>query len=139
MSFSWQGPAQAKVGERFTLTLYTQAADVFRNLGLQVNFDPLALRAVDAAEGSFLKQQNVPSTFTRDINQPGGQISVELAGTGPDAPRGRRAGSVAAITFEVIGASPRSEITLDRVAPEDASGQTLPIVAPSPHTIVLNR
>jgi general secretion pathway protein D len=136
MSFNWQGPAQAKVGERFTVTLYAQASEAVRNLGLQLNYDSSTLRAVDAIEGTFLKQQNVPSTFTRDINQPGGQVSIELAGTGEQGARG--SGSVAAVTFEVIGPSTQSEITVARAAPSGISGQTLPIVPPVPHTVVLN-
>jgi hypothetical protein len=124
------------VGERFTVTLYAQASEAVRNLGLQLNYDSSTLRAVDAIEGTFLKQQNVPSTFTRDINQPGGQVSIELAGTGEQGARG--SGSVAAVTFEVIGPSTQSEITVARAAPSGISGQTLPIVPPVPHTVVLN-
>jgi len=40
MSFSWQGPAQAKVGDRFTLTLATRAEEPVRNLEFLLGFDP---------------------------------------------------------------------------------------------------
>lgn len=136
MSFTWQGPAQAKVGDRFTLTLSTQTAEPVRNFDLLLGFDPTALKAVDAAEGTFLKQQNLPSTFTRDINQPSGQITLELAGTGEQG--GKGAGSVAAITFEVLAASERSEIAVIRAAPVGTSGEALSNTPPSPHTVTLN-
>jgi len=136
MSFSWQGPAQAKVGDRFTLTLSTRAAEPVRDLEFLLGFDPAALKAVEVAEGSFLKQQNLPSNFTRDINQSSGQITLELAGTGDQGAKG--AGSVAAITFEVLAASAHSEISVSRVAPSGASGEALSHTAPSAHTVTLN-
>ena len=136
MSFSWQGPAQAKVGDRFTLTLSTRAAEPVRDLEFLLGFDPAALKAVEVAEGSFLKQQNLPSNFTRDINQSSGQITLELAGTGDQGAKG--AGSVAAITFEVLAASAHSEISVIRVAPSGASGEALSHSAPSAHTVTLN-
>lgn len=136
MSFTWQGPAQAKVGDRFTLTLSTQAAEPVRNLELQLGFDPAALKAVDAVEGSFLKQQNLASNFTRDISQAGGQVALELVGTGEQGAKG--SGSVAAITFEVLSASARSEITLIRVAPVGMSSEALAHAPPAPHSMTLN-
>jgi general secretion pathway protein D len=136
MSFSWQGPAQAKVGDRFTLTLGAQTAEPVRNFDFLLSYDPVALKAVEAVEGSFLKQQNVASTFTRDINQPSGQITLELAGSGDQGAKGT--GSVAAITFEVTAASPRSEITVVRVTPAGAAGEALPHAPPGPHILTLN-
>lgn len=136
MSFSWQGPAQAKVGDRFTLTLTTRASEPVRNLEFLLGFDPAALKAVEVVEGSFLKQQNLPSSFSRDINQSSGQISFELSATGEQGARG--SGSVAAITFEVISAPLNAEISVIRAAPASASGDALSHVAPVAHTVTLN-
>lgn len=136
MSFNWQGPAQAKVGDRFTLTLGAQAAEPVRNFDFLLSYDPVALKAVEVAEGSFMKQQNVPSIFTRDINQPSGQITLELAGSGDQGAKGT--GSVAAITFEVTAAAPRSEITVVRVNPAGATGEALPHAPPGSHILTLN-
>jgi general secretion pathway protein D len=136
MSFNWQGPAQAKVGDRFTLTLGAQTGEAVRSFDFLIGYDPVALKAVEVAEGSFMKQQNVASTFTRDINQPSGQITLDLAGSGDQGTKG--AGSVATITFEVTAASPRSEITVVRATPAGAAGETLPHAPPGPHTLTLN-
>jgi general secretion pathway protein D len=136
MSFNWQGPAQAKVGDRFTLTLTTQATEPVRNFDVLLGFDPVALKAVEVVEGNFLKQQNLASNFTRDINQPSGQITLELAGTGDGGAKG--VGTVAAITFEVLAASARSEISVIRVASAGASGEVLAQAQPGPHTVTLN-
>jgi general secretion pathway protein D len=136
-SFRWQGPAQAKVGDRFTVTLLADAREPVKKVGLQVSYDPAALKAVDAVEGTFLKQQNLPSSFTRDINESGGQITVELAGTGEQGARG--SGSVASITFEVVApSSGPSEISVASIAPSGTGGETLSYVQPNPHRVTLN-
>ena len=137
MSFNWQGPAQAKIGDRFTMTLYTQAGDPLRNVAAQVNFDPLALKAVEVAEGNFLRQQNIPATFTRDINQPGGQVTFTLAGTPEQG--GKGSGSLALLTFEVIAAPAQSEISIARVAPAGVTGEALAFTPPVSHTLALTR
>jgi general secretion pathway protein D len=136
MLLSWEGPAQAKVGERFTLTLAAKADEAVRNLGMQISFDPATLKAVEAVEGSFMRQQQVTSTFTRDINQPAGQIVVELTGAGEQGAKG--SGSIAAITFEVIAVSAKSEITLTRADSSGLTGAILEAASPPAHVVVLN-
>ena len=136
MSFNLQGPAQAKVGDRFTLTVAAQAAEPVRSFDFLLGFDPAALKAVEVVEGTFLKQQNIPSSFSGEINQPSGQITLELAGSGDQGAKG--AGSVAAITFEVTAAAARSEISVIRAAPAGMTGESLPHAPPSPHGLTLN-
>ncbi|MDB5811735.1 MAG: hypothetical protein JWN94_3857 [Betaproteobacteria bacterium] len=133
---TWEGPAQAKVGERFTLTLVAKAEDAVRNLGMQISFNPEALKAVEVVEGSLLKQQKVTSTFTRDINQRSGQIGVELTGAGEQGAKGT--GSVAAITFEVVAASAISDITVTRVDASAISGDALDTGSPPVYGVILN-
>src|ERR1019366_8051684 len=135
MSFSWQGPAYAKVGDKFTLMLNAQSAEAVRNLGVVVSFDPAVLKAVDAVEGSFLKAGNSGSNFTRDIDQ-GGQVTIDAANSGEQGAKG--SGSVAAITFEVLAAAPQAQITLATAAPSGVSGEALAFAPPAPHSMALN-
>ncbi|MCJ7837855.1 MAG: cohesin domain-containing protein, partial [Burkholderiales bacterium] len=136
MTFNWQGPAQAKVGDRFTLTLTAQAGEPVRNIELMLGFDANSLKAVDAIEGTFLKQKDIPSTFSKDIFESSGQIAIELAGSGEQGATGT--GSVAAITFEVIAEAARSEITVTRATPSGASGEPLPLSEPGAYALILN-
>jgi general secretion pathway protein D len=136
ISFNLQGPAQAKVGDRFTLTLGAHATDPVRGFDFLLGYDPAALKAVEVLEGTFLKQQNVPSKFHGDINQPSGQVTLELVGSGEQGAKG--SGSVAAITFEVTAASARSEISVIRVAPAGLTGELLSHTPPSSHSLTLN-
>jgi general secretion pathway protein D len=136
MSFTWQGPAQAKVGDKFTLMLSTQSAEAVRNLGVVVSFDPAVLKAVDAVEGSFLKAGKSGSNFTRDIDQGGGQITVDAADNGDQGFKG--SGGVTAITFEVLAAAPQSQIAVVTAAPSSVSGEALAFAPPAPHSMTLN-
>jgi len=137
MQFSWQGPAQAKVGDKISLTLSTEAARGMNNLGLQVNFDPAVLKAVDAVEGSVLKQSNVQSSFSKTINQANGQVLVDLAGHGSSGASGD--GSIVTLMFEVTREAQQSKISLARIAPTRAGGHELAYSAPPPHLIVVSK
>jgi general secretion pathway protein D len=132
MSFTWQGPVQAKVGDKFTVTLNTQSATEVRNLGLIVSYDPALLKVVDAVEGTFPKQGGAASSFTRNFDQGSGQISVEVASTGEQGAKG--AGSLTAITFEVVAAG-ASPIGVASVTPSGASGEAVNFVVPAAHSM----
>jgi general secretion pathway protein D len=136
MSFSWQGPAQAKAGDRFTLALSTQAIEAVGELDLTISFDPALLKAVDAVEGSFLKQNNAGADFTKEINQEGGQITIRLVRTGEQGAKG--AGSVVAVTFEATGSADTAQVSLAQVTPSGVSGEALAFVPPASHSIALS-
>ncbi len=55
-----------------------------------VSYDPSLLKAVDAVEGTFLRQGGGSSNFTRDIDQGSGQIAIEAANSGDAGRQGRR-------------------------------------------------
>jgi general secretion pathway protein D len=135
MSFTWQGPVQATVGNKFTVTLNTQSREAVRNLSLMISYDPSLLKAVDAVEGTFLKQGGAAATFTRDIDQAGGQIAVEATNAGEQGASG--AGSLAAITFEVV-ATGQPQISVARVAPSGISGDAVEFVPPATHNMTLS-
>jgi hypothetical protein len=100
-----------------------------------VSYDPSLLKAVEAVEGTFLKQGGGGATFTRDIDQGSGQISVEAANGGEQGAKG--SGSLTAITFEVVAAG-QSQITVARVAPSGPSGDPVNFVPPATHNVTLN-
>jgi general secretion pathway protein D len=134
MTFNWTGPAQAKVGDRFTLTLSAQSQEAVGNLGLTLSYDPSQLKAVDAVEGTFGKQEGAGADFTREIDQDGGQITVEVANA--DAQGSKGAGSVTAITFEVTAAG-ASQISVAKVMPAGPSGEAVNFAPPAAHSMTL--
>jgi len=134
MSFTWQGPAQAKVGSKFTLTLNGQAAESVGTLGLTFSFDPSKLRAVDVVAGTFARQADPAATFTSEIDQESGRIGVELAS--PDGQGAKGLGSLAALTFEVVAAGD-SQVGVAQVTPSGPAGETVNFVEPAAHNMAL--
>lgn len=137
MVLSWEGPSQANVGDKISLTLNLQSPQGMNNLGLKVNFDPAVLKVVDVVEGNILKQNNMQSSFTKAINQDIGQIGVSMSGHSTRGVVGD--GSVVTLMFEVTGAVPQSQVTLSRLAPTRAGGHGLAYSAPEPYSIAVSK
>ncbi len=134
LAFSWQGPTEAKVGDKISLTLNAQSDQGLKSLGFLVGFDPQVLKAVDAVEGNFLKQNNAQPTLTKVIDQASGQIQLDLAGTASAGPTG---GGVVTLMFEVIRATPQLQITTSQIHPLGANGEALDFKAPAPYAIAV--
>jgi general secretion pathway protein D len=129
--FSWQGPNQAKVGDKVSVTLNTQSPQGANSLGFLVGFDPAVLKATEVVEGDFMRQDGSPSNFTRTIDQASGQILVEMKG---EAAGGE--GSVVTLIFEVTAATPQSPVTVSSVN-LSGTGGALAFTAPAPHFIAV--
>jgi general secretion pathway protein D len=135
VTLSWQGPVQAKPGETVSLTLNVQSQQPVNSLGLLVSFDPGVFKAIDVVEGGFLKQDNMQSTLTKTIDQAGGQILLDMSGSGSDGASGT--GSLVTLVFEAIAAQPQSRIAVGRLAPSGPGGEALTATTPDPHVIAV--
>lgn len=135
LALSWQGPNQAKVGDKISLTLNIPSSAAVESLGFLVGYDPTILKAVDVVEGNLLKQNNQPSNFTKSIDQASGQVLVDLSATAADGTN--PGGSVATLVFEVTAAAAQSQITVSRIVSSAASGEELAFAAPEPHTLAV--
>jgi general secretion pathway protein D len=132
---TWQGPSQVKPGETLSLTLNAQSAEALSRLDLLVSFDPAVLRAVDVTEGGFLRQGDQQSALVKTIDQAGGQILVDVSGTGAAGASGT--GSVATLVFEAIAEHPQTQIAVGRAAPGSPGGGDLAVTLPQPHVITV--
>jgi hypothetical protein len=104
-------------------------------MGFLVGFDPSILKAVDVVEGDVLKRGNLPSNFSKTIDQASGQILVDLSGMGvAGADTG---GSVVTLVFEVTAAAPQSQITVNRITSAGAGGESVAFTAPDPHMLAV--
>ena len=90
---------------------------------------------VDAAEGTFVKLNNPGGSFSRDISQDSGQITIHLSGTPEKGARG--AGNLVTLTFEATGSGESAQVSLAQVTPASVSGEPLAFVPPQPHSISL--
>lgn len=133
VTFSWQGPAQAKVGSKFALTLNAQSGQAVGTFGLTLSYDPSLLKAVDAVAGSFASQAGPQATFTREIDAQGGQITVEEH-AGAQGSRGP--GGLTTVTFEVLAAG-EAQIGVTQLTAAGPGGETVEYTEPAPHPITL--
>ncbi|MGA7178380.1 MAG: secretin N-terminal domain-containing protein [Thiobacillaceae bacterium] len=133
MGLSWQGPTQVKSGDTINVTLSGQAVQTMNSLGLMVTFDPGVFKALDATEGTLFRQNNKQSSFTRTIDQDGGQIQVDVSSTGSEGASGT--GSIVTLKLQAIAANPQSQIAVGRIAPVGPAGAALPVNAPEPFGI----
>ncbi len=133
-ALSWQGPNHAKVGEKITLALNSQSSQGMKTVGLQIGFDPEVLKVIDVNEGDSLKRGTAQSSMSKHIDQAGGAITVDLAGSGSSS-----AGSVVTLTFEVLAAAQGTTVSVDAVSATDANGGGLSVTAPEPQVITLTQ
>jgi general secretion pathway protein D len=129
---SWQGPKQAKVGDKLMLTLNTSTAQGAKALAFQVAFDPAVLKVVDVTEGIVMKRDGAASNLTKNINQADGSVAIEMLGSGTN-----EAGNVATLMFEVTAAVPETTISIDTMSVVGANGDALSVNPPAPHVIAV--
>ena len=131
---SWRGTNQAKVGDKITLSLNTQSTQGVQTLGFKVGFDSAVLKAIDVIEGYALKRNNVPSKFTKSIDQAGGSIMVDMSGAGASG-----YANVVMMSFEVISPVSASPVTISSITASGAGGETLSFIPPEPHVITVSQ
>ncbi len=135
LALSWQGAAQARVGEQFQLVLQAETGARVASVPMTIAYDATALEVVEVAEGDFLRQGGTPTTFTRDIVPGSGQVHVEIAQAGEG---GTGRGSLAVITFKALAARPQTQVSVSAPQAADAAGVSLPVSLPAPHSLSLN-
>ena len=134
LKLNWQGANQAKVGDKITLSLNTESATGLKTLGLEIGFDPEVLKVISVNEGNALKGNNSPSNMTKNINQSGGNISVEISGSGSVG-----AANLATVTFEVTSVAQGTAVSVDSINATGASGEGIPVIAPESHAIAVTQ
>jgi general secretion pathway protein D len=134
-SLAWQGPSQAAVGERIALAVNTQTSLGLSGIGFVVGYDPKVLKAVDVAEGDFFKQATPAPVLKKTIDPFSGQVMISLRGVslpGTQVSGATGSGGIVMVTFDVIGTSPQSQVSVSRLSPIGTTGATMtaPVVAP---------
>ncbi len=135
VTLSWQGPAQVKLGETVRLALNIQSPQPVNGLGLLVSFDPAVFKAVGVENGGFIPQEDAQADLKKTIDQPGGQILLDMSGKGSDGVSG--SGGLVTLIFEAIAANPQSQIVVGRLVPSGPGGEALTATPPDPHVIAV--
>lgn len=131
VNISWQGPAQAKLGDTVSVTLNATSPGPVGVLPLAISYDTTVLRVMEVTEGSFFKQQGVQSVFSHNVDANAGRVTVELAQPSDEPLAG--SGSVATITFKTIATKPQTQISVS--AWPAPGGKLPPLGLPGPHSM----
>jgi len=135
-AISWQGPAEAKVGEQFEVMLNLNNGDDFSKLALQMSYDPSALELVAVDEGDLGMQSGQAMSFRQESDAATGKIRIEVAPPAGATLHGE--GAIAVVTFKAIAATAKAPVSLQLAALTDKAGKNLPATLPAPYAFVLN-
>ncbi len=134
MALSWHGPNQAKVGDKISISLNTESSQGVKTLGLEIGFDPDVLKVIDVTEGDALKRNTAQSNMNKNIDQTGGNITVDLSGAGSSGNA-----SVVTLTFEVTAVAQGTSVSVNSVTATGINGEGLSMSPPDPHVIALTQ
>ena len=136
ISLDWQGPSQAKVGEKFKIALNLKSDGGLMSLPYQLGFDPSSLQVIDVAEGDYFKKGGATTSFSYNVD-PAGKILVGEARSSGKGAKGE--GTLAVITFKALAGKPDTEIKVLAATPI-GNGIKLPApTLPEPHAIKIEK
>jgi general secretion pathway protein D len=96
---TWQGPAQARVGQPVTLTLDMDSPELLRAASLQLAFNPAEIEIVSVQEGDYFSRSG-KGAFSNTIDNPGGRVSIGASSVDGAGVKG--AGRVLTVTVKPL-------------------------------------
>ena len=127
--FTWQVPAQVKVGEQFSAVLRVNSQAPLRGMPLLIGYDPQVFEVANVQEGGFLKQGGAQTGFSQRVDPAQGMVfvtSIRLNDSGTDAGI-NGSGSVATVTFKALKEDSAAKVQLVSVTPEPLSSGTVKV------------
>jgi general secretion pathway protein D len=115
----WAGPAQAKVGETFTVSLRLKTTQPLRGVPLRFGFGKDKLELVDIDEGDLFKQGGAATSFTKTIDAAQGQATTGVLRNQANGATGE--GNVVSLKFKALAAG-ASDITILSLDPIGLAG-----------------
>jgi general secretion pathway protein D len=131
-ALQWQGPAQVKVGDTFTVRLSMSADQPVAGVPFTLSFDNKTLQAVGITEGVFLNQGGAATSFASQVD-PSGRIHVTATRNGNGG--ATQLGTLATITFRALAASASSTLQVVNANATDVSGRPIVVSATPPYSV----
>lgn len=76
---NWQGPANVRSGEQFSVSLRVQSQQGISSLPLLISFDPGFIQIAGVTEGDFMKSQGSQTEFRPQIDGAAGRVFVSVS------------------------------------------------------------
>lgn len=135
LGVTWQGPAQVKVGQAFTLMLNLASDQAVSSLPVLIGYDHAALQAVTVTEGSFLKQNNAQTQFSQRVDQAAGRIFVGMGRAAGEGAKGT--GSILSVTFKPLQPAAQAQVQLHALSAGGEAAKQPPVTLPVIHNLVV--
>ena len=129
----WSGPAQARVGEAFTLTLNAKASEPLTSASLQISYDPLKLAVMEVKEGSLLRQGEARTLFNHKLDPSRGRILVSINRGGAQGATGEA--PLLEVTFKPVSEAAAIPVELTVASPIGPGGRPLETTPGAKHAI----
>jgi Cohesin domain len=123
----WEGPASARAGASFNVSLRVTSGEQIRAAPMQLRFDPAVLESVSVRPGRYFSAEKTGS-FGYRVNSDGSifvGVSNQTSASASDA-------EMLVLTFKSIKASPAAEISVASLNLQGAAGRTIAYGSLSP-------
>ena len=131
-TLTWQGPAQARIGESITLALTIQPGEAMTGVPMAVGFDPRLLQMTGIAEGDLLKQGGGQTNYTSRVDAATGQAFITITRTSPDG--ASAPGTVVNLTLRPITAG-QATVQVLSFAGIGLGGRAVQAALPAPYQL----
>ena len=135
VQLQWQGPAEVKAGDAFTLKLMLQSDQPVTGLPMSLTYDPQLLQVTGVVEGGFLKSGGAQASFNSRI-EPGGQLLLTATRTGEGGASG--VGDLATVSFKALAPAASASVQLLNAAPIGVGGKAMVTPTPAPFQVRIN-
>jgi general secretion pathway protein D len=135
VALAWQGPAEVKVGEQFSVVVRLSSQQALRGMPALIGFDPQLFQVVNVQEGDFFRQANAKSSFSQRVDAAQGRVfvtAVRQSVSGVDAGI-NGSGAFVTLTFKATKAAKAARLQLLSATPEPAPA--VPLALPVEHLI----
>ncbi len=116
----WEGPASARAGANFNVSLRVTSGEQIRAAPMQLRFDPAVLESVSVRPGRYFSAEKTGS-FGYRVNSDGSifvGVSNQTPGSASDA-------EMLVLTFKSIKAAAAAEISVASLNLQGAAGRTI--------------
>ncbi|HEX6362871.1 MAG TPA: cohesin domain-containing protein, partial [Albitalea sp.] len=133
VEFRWSGPAEARVGEPFKLSLNAKSTEPMSSAALQITYDPLKLAVMEVQEGSLLRQGEARTVFNHKVDPARGRILVSINRGGASGATGE--GTMLEVTFKPVSEASGIPVQLSVASPVGTGGRPLEAASGARHAV----
>ena len=135
-NFSFSGPASAKLGSSFELSLQVQPGQPINAIPFTISYDPKSLSVTAVVEGDLMRQGGAPASFSSRIDSIAGRIFASAARPANVA-GATQPGTLVTLKLQALSATTPTGLQLLQAQAQDINGKPLTTQLPTPWIITI--